>query len=103
MNGGYSYNRLQTIDLQPMDLYVKGEKIHGWFTSCRVDKSTIPEGKYIYELEQVPDIEEIAFCALKERVGENHGGSFIVDQKLDLGQDGQISLDFEEEENYYMF
>ena len=77
-----------------------GEKeIEGEFTNLRVDRDSLGEGRYAYDLQEGEDGE---FCALKESVIVNHGGTFITNEEIDLGPEGCLELG-EDKDNDYSF
>lgn len=57
----------------------------GIFNDLRVDRSTIPEGWYAYDIMH-GDTGGLAL--LKEHVLVNHGGTFLTTKKVNLGPNG---------------
>lgn len=64
------------------------------FTELRVDKSTIPEGMNCYELRHGDDDSYPA--ALEQGVRVNYFGAVFMTDKVELGQDGYIPLEYED-------
>lgn len=64
------------------------------FTELRLDKSTIPEGMNCYELRHGDDDSYPA--ALEQGVRVNYFGAVLMTDKMELGQDGYIPLEYED-------
>lgn len=77
--------RLQEVD-------VKGHM--ALFTELRVDKSAIPEGVYCYELRHGDDDSYPA--ALEKGVRVNYFGAILMTDKIELGKEGYIPLEYED-------
>lgn len=71
---------------------VKGHKV--LFTELRVDKSTIPEGVNCYELRHGDDDSYPA--ALEQGVRVNYFGAVLMTDKMELGKDGYVPLEYED-------
>jgi hypothetical protein len=85
-------------DADEIVLYVDNDReINGLFTNGRVDRSTIPDGYYIYDFREG---EDGVFCSIENTVVVNHAGSFITDTELDLGEDGKSLVDEDNEWGY---
>ncbi len=67
------------------------------FTNSRMTDADIPKGLYCYHLRHDDDGN---FCALEKSVAVNHGGSVIVNEPIDLGENGCISLNDENAPNF---
>ena len=55
-------------------------RITGWFSSMRVDKSTLPEGMNGYSLREDPSSGE--FMSIEPKVIVDHAGDFITKSAL---------------------
>ena len=64
-------------------------EIQGYFTNQRVDRSTVPEGWYAYDLRTT---ENGTLCTVEERVVVNHGGTFLTKRRLKLNDKGVHNL-----------
>jgi hypothetical protein len=63
------------------------------FTCLRVDRATVPEGLFAYDLRENED----GYAAsIEASVTVNHMGTILVCKELDLGEQGFIELDPEE-------
>ena len=67
------------------------------FTNIRMTDADIPKGLHCYHLRHGDDGN---FCALEKSVAVNHGGSVIVNEPIDLGENGCISLNDENAPNF---
>lgn len=77
--------QLQEVELQGR---------YGVFTELRVDKSTIPKGVNCYELRHGDDDSYPA--ALEENVRVNYYGAVLMTDKMELGQEGYVSLSYDD-------
>lgn len=82
-------NYSELSDLQPMTIFVGAKEIEGEFTNLRVDRDSLGEGRYAYDLQEGEDGE---FCALRGSVVVNHGGTFITNEEINLGPEGCLEL-----------
>ena len=86
---------LDVIDVnsrQLQEVEIKGH--YGVFTELRVDKSTIPEGVYCYELRHGDD--DSYPVTLKEDIRVNYFGAVLMTDKMELGEDGYVELTFDD-------
>lgn len=67
------------------------------FTNIRMTDADIPKGLYCYHLRHGDDGN---FCSLEKSVAVNHGGSVIVNEPIDLGESGCISLNSDNSPNF---
>ena len=67
------------------------------FTNSRMTDADIPKGLHCYHLRHDDDGN---FCALEKNVAVNHGGSVIVNEPIDLGENGCISLNSDNSPNF---
>lgn len=66
-------------------------------TNSRMTDADIPKGLHCYHLRHDDDGN---FCALEKNVAVNHGGSVIVNEPIDLGENGCISLNSDNSPNF---
>lgn len=87
-------------DWEDMDLWLSGAdpegepSVHGEFTSLRVDRNTLPEGMYAYDLRDADGDSELWFSELKEHVLVNHAGTFVTTEKIEGAEDGLEISDY---------
>ena len=67
------------------------------FSNGRLMPEQIPEGLYAYDLRHSDDGR---FCSVEPRVGVNHGGTVLMRDILDFGENGYIPLDEDTEPNF---
>ena len=68
------------------------------FSNGRLLPEQIPEGLYAYDLRHSDDGDR--FCTVEPRVGVNHGGTILLKEVLDFGEQGYIALDEDTEPNF---
>ena len=68
------------------------------FSNGRLMPEQIPEGLYAYDLRHSDDGDR--FCAIEPKVGVNHGGTVLMRDILDFGENGYIPLDEDTEPNF---
>ena len=68
------------------------------FSNGRLMPEQIPEGLYAYDLRHSDDGGR--FCAIEPKVGVNHGGTVLMRDILDFGENGYIPLDEDTEPNF---
>ena len=68
------------------------------FSNGRLLPEQIPEGLYAYDLRHSDDGDR--FCAIEPKVGVNHGGTVLMRDILDFGENGYIPLDEDTEPNF---
>ncbi len=83
----------------PFTIYIEEKEVEGYFTNARVDRDSLPVGKYAYDLREGEDGE---ICAIEETVIVNHAGTFLCSEPIDLGPENRLLLG-EGEENDYSF
>lgn len=64
------------------------------FTELRVDKNTVPDGVNCYELRHGDDDSYPA--ALEQSVRVNYFGAVLMTDKVELGQEGYVPLEYED-------
>lgn len=68
------------------------------FSNGRLMPEQIPEGLYAYDLRYSD--ESCRFCSIEPKVGVNHGGTVLMRDVLDFGENGYIPLDEDTEPNF---
>lgn len=68
------------------------------FSNGRLMPEQIPEGLYAYDLRHSDDGDR--FCSIEPKVGVNHGGTVLMRDILDFGENGYILLDEDTEPNF---
>lgn len=68
------------------------------FSNGRLMPEQIPEGLYAYDLRHSDDGDR--FCSIEPKVGVNHGGTILLKEVLDFGEQGYIALDDNTEPNF---
>ena len=68
------------------------------FSNGRLLPEEIPEGLYAYDLRHSDDGDR--FCSIEPKVAVNHGGTVLLKEVLDFGEQGYISLDEDTEPNF---
>ena len=68
------------------------------FSNGRLLPEEIPEGLYAYDLRHSDDGDR--FCSIEPKVAVNHGGTVLLKEVLDFGEQGYISLDEDIEPNF---
>ena len=68
------------------------------FSNGRLLPEEIPEGLYAYDLRHSDDGDR--FCSIEPKVGVNHGGTILLKEVLDFGEQGYIALDDNTEPNF---
>lgn len=61
------------------------------FTNMRINRTTIPKGKYAYDLRSTDNND--GFCSIEPFVRVNHGGTIICDKPIEM-IDGYHLLDW---------
>ena len=62
------------------------------FSNGRVDRKTLPDGLYAYDL-RGSDFDTGDPIAVEDKVSVNHAGTVILGEPLDLGDEGRLMLD----------
>lgn len=58
-------------------------EVRGFFTNCRVNEKTIPDGWYAYDIRHGDDGD---FCTIEKRVVVNHAGTFLCQNPVKLDE-----------------
>ncbi len=66
----------------------------GCFTELRVDKETVPEGVYCYELRHGDD--DGFPVSVEENVRVNYFGAVVLAEKLELGEEKALQFGYED-------
>lgn len=61
----------------------------GYFTNMRIDRDTLSEGWYAYDIRHG---DSGNFCTIEAHVGVNHAGTFLTQKPLELNENGYLSL-----------
>ena len=69
------------------------------FTCLRVDPKTVPKGYYRYEVRE-DDYGDGTPCQIAGNILVNHWGTLITHEPIDLGKDGYLNIDSENDWNY---
>ena len=64
------------------------------FTPLRINRKTVPEGMFAYDIRHSDDDCGLA-ATVEPRVAVNHMGTIIVSEPLDFGEDDFLVLDYE--------
>ncbi len=64
-------------------------EIEGYFTNCRVNQNTVPEGWYAYDIRHG---DSGNLCTVEPMVFVNHAGTFLTRQQMVFGAKGYRSL-----------
>ena len=67
------------------------------FTDCRLDRSSVPEGKFMYEVGADDDCGDTP-ARVKRAILVNFFGTLICNEELPLDEEGVLWIDNEEEE-----
>lgn len=94
-----SYDQYDEDDFDDAVLYKPdGGEIHGRFTNGRIDKGTLPEGTYAYDMRESEDGPGTIEA---ETVNVNFGGTFVCEEPIDFG--GEDCIDIEDENSPWGF
>lgn len=80
---------------QPIEITQFDRKLisKGYFTNARIDRATVPDGWYVYDLREGDDGD---FACIESEVFVNHGGTVALQDELTLVDGRLILMDFEE-------
>lgn len=59
----------------------KSTEVEGLFSALRLDRKTLPEGLYAYDIRHT---DSGAFCTIEEHVSANHMGTFVTEKKIEF-------------------
>ena len=86
---------METVDVQKEvleEVDLMGRK--GYFTELRVDKGTVPEGMYCYELRHGDD--DGFPVSVEENVRVNYFGAVLFAEDLELGEEKALQFGYED-------
>lgn len=86
---------METVDVQKEvleEVDLMGRK--GYFTELRVDKGTVPEGMYCYELRHGDD--DGFPVSVEENVRVNYFGAVLLAEGLELGEEKALQFGYED-------
>lgn len=63
--------------------------VHGYFTNCRVNRDTVPDGWNVYDIRHG---DTGRLCTIEPRVVVNHGGTFLTQGVVRMNKDGYYNL-----------
>jgi hypothetical protein len=87
-------------DNQPFAVSINDKDYEGFFADIRVDKKTLPEGWYAYDLRE----EEGEICELKNGyIWANHYGTFCTQNMLPLEDKTSLYIDSDYQDFDYSF
>ena len=99
-----SYDKLKTSELnttaqteEELDVIEVLDR-RALFSNGRLMPEQIPEGLYAYDLRHSDDGGR--FCSIEPKVGVNHGGTVLMRDILDFGENGYIPLNEDTEPNF---
>lgn len=79
---------LKTNDAQGIILTVLGIGYPAVFTNFRLDRATIPDGYFAYDLRESDETSE--FCEIADNILVNHGGTVITKTPIDFKNNKNI-------------
>lgn len=79
-----------------------GKEYHGEFTNLRVERESLPKGKFAYDLRHDDECGG-NICELANYILVNHMGTFISDEEIPFPDEGYIIFSDEEGEWDYTF
>lgn len=77
----------RTEEFQHIELFDK----FALFTNARIDRSTVPEGWYCYDIRGSDD-DPGELCYMEENVVVNHAGSVLMPEKLAMPKSGRLDV-----------
>ena len=77
----------RTEEFQHIELFDK----FALFTNARIDRSTVPEGWYCYDIRGSDD-DPGELCYMEENVVVNHAGSVLIPEKLAMPKSGRLDV-----------
>ena len=77
-------------DFTPLEITLEnGVTYTGMFTDMRLDRETLPEGKFAYECRH-DDATWAELCQLQPFVLVNHAGTFVTDAPIPNAEDAPL-------------
>lgn len=97
----FDYNELSEEDFDDMVIYGPNDlEIHGRFTNSRIDKSTLPENIYAYDMREA---ESGLSTIEKNIVTVDFGGTFLCETEINFQGKDFLDILSEESEWSYSF
>jgi hypothetical protein len=92
----YYYEEITNDEWEEMEIIIKDKVIIGMFTDFRINRSTIPDGKYAYDIRDGED----GFYSIEPLVKVGHAGTFVCDEEIIFPKrdNGDKYLEFNEKE-----
>ena len=77
-------------DFTPLEITLEnGATYTGMFTDMRLDRETLPEGKFAYDCRH-DDASWAELCQLQPFVLVNHAGTFVVNEPIPNAEDAPL-------------
>ena len=81
-------------DFTPLELTLEnGATYVGMFTDMRLDRETLPEGKFAYDCRH-DDASWAELCQLQPFVLVNHAGTFVVNEPIPNAEEGPLIMEW---------
>ena len=81
-------------DFSPMEITLEdGTTYTGMFTDTRLDRETLPEGKFAYDCRH-DDASWAELCQLQPFVLVNHAGTFVVNEPIPNAEEGPLIMEW---------
>ena len=72
-------------------IFIRGRRYKGFFSNAMIDRSTIPEGWYMYDLREIEDDEKMIGEIKDGRIFNNFFGTFCTQEKLPIEKEKSLS------------
>ena len=81
-------------DFTPLEITLEdGTTYVGMFTDMRLDRETLPEGKFAYDCRH-DDASWAELCQLQPFVLVNHAGTFVVNEPIPNAEEGPLIMEW---------
>ena len=81
-------------DFTPLEITLEDGAIYvGMFTDMRLDRETLPEGKFAYDCRH-DDASWAELCQLQPFVLVNHAGTFVVNEPIPNAEEGPLIMEW---------
>jgi len=81
-------------DFTPLEITLEdGATYVGMFTDMRLDRETLPEGKFAYDCRH-DDATWAELCQLQPFVLVNHAGTFVVNEPIPNAEEGPLIMEW---------
>lgn len=78
-----TFDQAMQHDREPFTVFIGDSEFHGYAASTRIDRKTVPDGWYVYDLRHDDYGEDV--CEIKNAyISVNHFASFYTQNKLPL-------------------